>query len=186
MASLQSIMNVDDDQDGSAGAQHRGEAGLHQYQDPQSQAALGDHSSSFRLSSSMHDPTQSSSSPGFHPFPGALPSPTGLINDNLTDRRRSTASNDSLDPSYSQAYSYGPSSSNPARMVPSPPGSQLPVKLTPVTRKPSRAKKGVPVHVCELCRPPKVCRLFYPFCSVFACSEWLTHNNPRLSQELNI
>ncbi|KAG5927687.1 hypothetical protein E4U42_001927 [Claviceps africana] len=43
--------------------------------------------------------------------------------------------------------------------VPSrPPGSQqeTPVKLTPITGRVSRAKKGVPVHTCEMCRPHKV------------------------------
>ncbi|KAI3316767.1 hypothetical protein HD806DRAFT_419274 [Xylariaceae sp. AK1471] len=31
----------------------------------------------------------------------------------------------------------------------------VPVKLTPITGRVSRAKKGVPVHVCEICKPPK-------------------------------
>ena len=31
-----------------------------------------------------------------------------------------------------------------------------PVKLTPITGRVSRAKKGVPVHVCDICKPPKV------------------------------
>lgn len=30
------------------------------------------------------------------------------------------------------------------------------VRLTPVTRRVSRAKKGVPVHTCDICNPPKV------------------------------
>lgn len=30
------------------------------------------------------------------------------------------------------------------------------IKLTPITGRVSRAKKGVPVHTCDLCRPPKV------------------------------
>lgn len=34
--------------------------------------------------------------------------------------------------------------------------SDVPVKLTPITGRVSRAKKGVPVHVCDVCRPPKV------------------------------
>lgn len=33
--------------------------------------------------------------------------------------------------------------------------SDVPVKLTPITGRVSRAKKGVPVHVCDICRPPK-------------------------------
>lgn len=32
----------------------------------------------------------------------------------------------------------------------------VPVKLTPITGRVSRAKKGVPVHTCTRCRPPKV------------------------------
>ncbi|KAI3318015.1 hypothetical protein HD806DRAFT_513428 [Xylariaceae sp. AK1471] len=31
----------------------------------------------------------------------------------------------------------------------------IPVKLTPITGRVSRAKKGVPVHVCEICKPAK-------------------------------
>lgn len=36
------------------------------------------------------------------------------------------------------------------------PSGDVPIKLTPITGRVSRAKKGVPVHVCEVCRPPKV------------------------------
>ncbi|KAI0184311.1 hypothetical protein EV127DRAFT_239456 [Xylaria flabelliformis] len=28
-------------------------------------------------------------------------------------------------------------------------------KLTPITGRVSRAKKGVPVHICDICKPPK-------------------------------
>ncbi|KAI1130868.1 hypothetical protein F5Y10DRAFT_103811 [Nemania abortiva] len=31
----------------------------------------------------------------------------------------------------------------------------IPPKLTPITGRVSRAKNGIPLHVCELCRPPK-------------------------------
>jgi hypothetical protein len=34
----------------------------------------------------------------------------------------------------------------------------VPVKYTPVTGRISRAKKGIPVHTCEDCKPAKVCR----------------------------
>ncbi|KAI2623800.1 hypothetical protein GGS21DRAFT_533404 [Xylaria nigripes] len=33
--------------------------------------------------------------------------------------------------------------------------ASLPVKLTPITGRVSRAKKGVPVHTCDVCKPPK-------------------------------
>ncbi|PNH41312.1 hypothetical protein VD0004_g5794 [Verticillium dahliae] len=35
------------------------------------------------------------------------------------------------------------------------PGAEASVKLTPITGRLSRAKKGVPVHTCDQCRPPK-------------------------------
>ncbi len=34
--------------------------------------------------------------------------------------------------------------------------SDIPIKLTPITGRVSRAKKGVPVHTCDTCKPPKV------------------------------
>lgn len=58
----------------------------------------------------------------------------------------------------------------------SPEGS---VRLTPVTRKVSKAKKGQPVHVCNQCEPPKVSRgpqIIHAIAN--ACT--------RPSQELNI
>lgn len=33
--------------------------------------------------------------------------------------------------------------------------TEMPVKYTPVTGRISRAKKGVPVHTCDICRPVK-------------------------------
>ena len=47
-------------------------------------------------------------------------------------------------------------------MPPNTSGSDLPLKLTPITRRVSRAKKGVPVHICDICRPPKVSELVEP------------------------
>ncbi|KAJ2903564.1 hypothetical protein MKZ38_009689 [Zalerion maritima] len=34
--------------------------------------------------------------------------------------------------------------------------SDMPLKLTPITGRVSRAKKGIPVHICESCKPPKL------------------------------
>lgn len=36
------------------------------------------------------------------------------------------------------------------------PNPEVPIRLTPITGRVSRAKKGVPVHTCEMCNPPKV------------------------------
>jgi len=75
-------------------------------------------------------------------------------------RRRSSAAGEGMDFS-----GYQPESSNQASTSGSPPQSSrgsesaadVPVKYTPVTGRISRAKKGVPVHTCDICRPVKVC-----------------------------
>jgi hypothetical protein len=63
---------------------------------------------------------------------------------------------------YTSSYQAG--GSNHASTVGSPPQSSsrgsepagdVPVKYTPVTGRISRAKKGVPVHTCDICRPVK-------------------------------
>ncbi|KAI1490103.1 hypothetical protein F5X96DRAFT_637988 [Biscogniauxia mediterranea] len=80
-------------------------------------------------------------------------------------RRRSTDSIEStMDPTRyggpGQSSSSGMTPSGrtnmPSRPVPNVPGEgNLPIKLTPITGRVSRAKKGMPVHTCEICRPSK-------------------------------
>lgn len=72
------------------------------------------------------------------------------INRNMTSRRRSNTSLDSLELSNQP----GPSSNAPMRPFTAGVGNEPHVKLTPITRKISKAKKGVPVHTCDRC--PKV------------------------------
>ncbi|KAI0015173.1 hypothetical protein F4780DRAFT_109146 [Xylariomycetidae sp. FL0641] len=101
-------------------------------------------------------------------------------------RRHSTESLESMDhPAGYGGHGHGQRSSS-SRIAPSgrsnalvrpvsnAPESNLPVKLTPITGRVSRAKKGVPVHTCEICRPPKT----------FTRAEHLrrhqlSHGNPR-------
>src|SRR3569833_542401 len=78
-------------------------------------------------------------------------------------RRRSTTRTDSMDQTgYMSSSSMGGGGgsgapNHPIRpMPPSTSGSELPLKLTPITGRVSRAKKGVPVHTCDVCKPPKV------------------------------
>lgn len=74
-------------------------------------------------------------------------------------RRRSSAGGETMD--FTSGYLAG--GSNQASMSGSPqqsprgsePVGDLPVKYTPVTGRLSRAKKGVPVHTCDICRPVK-------------------------------
>ena len=82
----------------------------------------------------------------------------------LTERK-SVDSTESMDPASYGSYHQSSSSTMPAsgrssvssRPMPSAPGERdIPVKLTPITGRVSRAKKGVPVHTCDICKPPKV------------------------------
>ncbi|KAF5650999.1 C2H2 zinc finger transcription factor [Fusarium sp. NRRL 52700] len=68
-------------------------------------------------------------------------------NINMTSRRRSNASVDSNELS----YQLGPSSHTPMRPFTGAATGEAHVKLTPITRKISKAKKGVPVHNCNQC-----------------------------------
>lgn len=78
-------------------------------------------------------------------------------------RRQSSTSVDSM-----EQYGYASSSSthggsgggfppnHPRRPMGTSPSPDVPVRYTPITGRVSRAKKGVPVHICESCNPPKV------------------------------
>ncbi|KAJ4302576.1 hypothetical protein N0V88_002726 [Collariella sp. IMI 366227] len=75
-----------------------------------------------------------------------------------SSRRRSTATNSSMDLSQ-----YGAASSSPSmrgflqRPMPLHPAAvPFTTRITPKTGRVSKAKKGLPVHVCDICRPPKV------------------------------
>ncbi|KAI4592159.1 hypothetical protein KJ359_011487 [Pestalotiopsis sp. 9143b] len=56
--------------------------------------------------------------------------------------------------SHASASGSGGGGEQPNRPMGNPTGD-VQVKLTPITGRVSRAKKGVPVHTCEICRPPK-------------------------------
>lgn len=89
--------------------------------------------------------------------------PLGYNNNNSSNshpggRRRSNTSTDSMDSSYGQGQGHSGYYPGPP-MRPAMSGSssgEHQVKLTPITGRVSRAKKGVPVHTCDICRPPKV------------------------------
>lgn len=87
------------------------------------------------------------------------PSPSSSSTRPALARQQSTDSIDSMDPSgyggQGQNSSMAPSNV-PIRPLVSGSGSETPVRLTPITGRVSRAKKGMPVHICEICRPPKV------------------------------
>ncbi|KXX76370.1 putative transcription factor TDA9 [Madurella mycetomatis] len=92
--------------------------------------------------------SSSSSSP-----PSSLSAPTTRP----SARRQSTTSNDSMDLTrYGSMVSSSSASGGPQRPVRIHPGpAQLPPRITPKTGRVSKAQKGLPVHVCNICNPPK-------------------------------
>lgn len=70
-------------------------------------------------------------------------------------RRRSSATGEAMD--FTSGYQTSGSNQASASGTPlqgsrvSDSGAEIPVKYTPVTGRISRAKKGVPVHTCEIC-----------------------------------
>lgn len=112
------------------------------------------------------DPSPSSSvQQGKRPAEPSLATPTlSAASSGPGDlRRQSSTSVDSMD-----QYGYASSSSmgggaggslppnHPRRPMGTSPSPDVPVRYTPITGRVSRAKKGVPVHICESCNPPKV------------------------------
>ncbi|KAI6768391.1 hypothetical protein HG530_006400 [Fusarium avenaceum] len=70
---------------------------------------------------------------------------------NMNSRRRSNISLDSHETSYGSSQ-LAPSSNTPMRpFIAGPSSAEAHVKLTPITKKISKAKKGVPVHTCNQC-----------------------------------
>ncbi|KAH6617280.1 hypothetical protein F5144DRAFT_498755 [Chaetomium tenue] len=93
--------------------------------------------------------TTSSSTP-------SSPPPSGSTTRKST-RQRSTTSSDSMDRSrYGSAASPSSMPRGPQRPMPlHPVTTQYTPKITPKTGRVSKAKKGLPVHICDICRPPK-------------------------------
>ncbi|KAJ3569674.1 hypothetical protein NPX13_g6003 [Xylaria arbuscula] len=79
--------------------------------------------------------------------------------------KRGVDSTESMDPASYRSFNPSSSSSTmppsgrssvSSRPMPNATGERdIPVKLTPITGRVSRAKKGVPVHTCDICKPPK-------------------------------
>ncbi|EAA27315.2 hypothetical protein GE21DRAFT_9093 [Neurospora crassa] len=111
-------------------------------------------------SSQTKSPDISWGSKGVNPVVSSIPL---AVHIRSTMRRRSTASNDSADhttgfgsASTSSTGGNYPQSHTPLRPMRSQSHtSELPMRLTPITGRVSRAKKGIPVHVCDICRPSK-------------------------------
>lgn len=86
------------------------------------------------------------------PSPGPPRSSSSAPNER---RSSNTSSTDSMDPAF-YGYHQAPQAVDGQPRSYTSASGENPVKLTPITGRVSRAKKGVPVHYCELCQPPKV------------------------------
>ncbi|KAB5539355.1 hypothetical protein GE09DRAFT_315852 [Coniochaeta sp. 2T2.1] len=169
MASLKFIMDVDDDQPEPHRARGEGQGFAHTIPPPHNnpgQVATGQPYASHVIGPDLLSRHSSNSSIG--PAAGSRRAAASARSSNapaaltttsrLPNRRRSTASNESLDQASYSSSSVGGGlnlSNSPMRPMPGSSTSDMPVKYTPITGRVSRARKGVPVHICEICRPPK-------------------------------
>lgn len=152
MGSLRNIMNVEDD--------HADPHSIRRDRRPTSRTSI-DQDLSVPMSR-YNIPVDLSSQTSLPHIIHPAAQPLGY-NNHPGGRRRSNTSTDSMDSSYGQGQNHSSAYYTGANMRPIIPGGsssgEHPVKLTPITGRVSRAKKGVPVHTCETCRPPKV---FHP------------------------
>ncbi|PFH57606.1 hypothetical protein XA68_14799 [Ophiocordyceps unilateralis] len=158
MASLKNIMNVDDDHPLKTPRESVPRFSQHPEPSASTSNLANQHDPSTSSSPSARAQIQTPSSHSSHPE--AAPSSTlplgfhlGYGPDIAAPARLQTATgSDSMDHSYDRDPSH-------AHMGVSYPGAPsrpfVPTKLTPITGRVSRAKKGLAVHTCELCRPPK-------------------------------
>jgi hypothetical protein len=160
MASLKEIMNIDEDSFDSEPLKRGKESVPRSSRPPDSIPTTSNTVSPTDPSFVPSSGRALTHSPSIHPSQSlaptaASPSPGAS---NPDSRRRSTTSSDSMDPIYyGQGHSYAVpggmmTSAGVSRSYPSAsPSNETPVKLTPITGRVSRAKKGVPVHICPAC-----------------------------------
>ncbi|KAH7030750.1 uncharacterized protein B0I36DRAFT_348939 [Microdochium trichocladiopsis] len=174
MADLKFIMDMDDQEPDPRMniRNHETPPGPNRGSHPSRSAPTNQEHQDSIASASLSRPVGSSSRP---PTSSTAATPASSIASETggPSRRESTASTESMDPSGYGGRGRG-ASSGPMRPMGSPSVVEQAVRLTPITRRVSRAKKGVPVHTCEICRPPKT----------FTRAEHLrrhnlSHENPR-------
>ncbi|RYO78535.1 hypothetical protein DL762_008658 [Monosporascus cannonballus] len=169
MASLKFIMDVDEEQEPQTNKRDDGAAtsapsqghdssrsAVTSFAIPQEQSDTLTPTSSTRRRGPLNRPSKSSTTA---PSTSSSTSPTRPS----LSRQRSTDSTDSMDHTAYGGQGQGSSSGSmpPSNAVIRPlvnasSSAEANVRLTPITGRVSRAKKGMPVHVCDLCRPSKV------------------------------
>ncbi|KJZ78707.1 hypothetical protein HIM_02098 [Hirsutella minnesotensis 3608] len=167
MASLRNIMNVDDDHVDSHSLKKPKESVPSFTRHPESPAPAPSYAhqadypitSSSSTSSSARPPRHSTHPLAVHGQSSSTFDPSHATDNTVSPARQSATSPGSMDVTYGQSYAQGHGHAGAAY-----PGTPMrsydaagdaPVKLTPITGRVSRAKKGLAVHTCELCRPAK-------------------------------
>ncbi|KAG6006578.1 hypothetical protein E4U21_006876 [Claviceps maximensis] len=169
MASLRNIMNVDVDDDHAGSHSAKDTSPKQSRQSDTSSVISGARGRGLVYSRD----TSLSRNHGVNPSTRSLHSPptdqntSAMAQNHLpprisSGRRQSNTSTDSVgsrrahgkrrDRGHGRSHT---GSSPNASLRPCVPQQETPIKLTPITGRVSRAKKGVPVHTCDMCRPPK-------------------------------
>lgn len=172
MASLQDIMNADEDQLESHTIKNSPipiQPGIHHqpYLSPNAVYNSGYKIGREQLDGTSTQQDRAKRSSSSHTTKSTPPGSSSSSSRPPNTRRRSNVSTDSMDPSNYGYGHAGPSSGglDPAGQPMRPfghasTGGDVPIKLTPITGRVSRAKKGMKVHTCDICRPPKVGSIF--------------------------
>ncbi|WQF88940.1 hypothetical protein CDEST_13954 [Colletotrichum destructivum] len=167
MASLQDIMNADEDQLESHTIKNSPipiQPGIHHqpYLTPNTVYNSGYKIGREQLDRTSTQQDRAKRSSSSHTTQSTPPGSSSSSSRPPNTRRRSNVSTDSMDPSNYGYGHAGPSSGglDPAGQPMRPfghasTGGDVPIKLTPITGRVSRAKKGMKVHTCDICRPPK-------------------------------
>ncbi|KAG9250199.1 putative C2H2 finger domain protein [Emericellopsis atlantica] len=163
MASLREIMNADEDSPDSDSIKrgHRAVQGtLATTTDPlpSTSTYASPTGTSFDILSAQRTQTKSPSGP--LPRPSAPKAVSSSPVSSVTGSRSGSTHSSSkhpMDPSYyghGHGYMQGSveTAAAPSRSYVESSGTEAPVKLTPITGRVSRAKKGVPVHICDICQ----------------------------------
>ncbi|KAF4982627.1 hypothetical protein FZEAL_1793 [Fusarium zealandicum] len=154
MASLKNIMNTDDEhvdpRSGSRSSDSISRPSLR----PNLSAAGSSYATSLERSTSSSSHNNGPGPPSSLTISSIAghSSSSNTIRDMTSRRRRSNTSVDSNEMSHGSNQPGSSSSNTPMRPFTASMGSGEPhIKLTPITRKISKAKKGVPVHTCNQC-----------------------------------
>lgn len=172
MTSLESIMNSEDDFPESCWSSSTGGNSKDAAADRLSRSASHATAKDYQVAADAHAPLQLQHGPGAtdctrrHPSSCCVPhqlnaepsqhkSSTNMVLSPARSRTESVGFFNSREPSCERKSRSSSPTPVPTAVISST-AADTAVKLTPITGRISKAKKGVPVHTCDQCIPPKV------------------------------